>query len=80
VLAVSREVVSDEALMARFLGELQQVSASGELPYKVSASCGVVWWDASMGTADVQELVEIADARMYEAKRAKKAAAEPHAD
>jgi len=75
VLAVSREVVSDEALMARLRAELRQVGVSGELPCEIAASSGVAWWDASMGTADFPELIGVADARMYEAKRAKKAAA-----
>ncbi len=45
-------------------------SQSG-LPFNISSSFGVAWWDPSAGAADLDALISSADIRMYEAKRAK---------
>jgi diguanylate cyclase (GGDEF)-like protein len=71
VVAISREDVSDEALVARFSAELDSENASAGLPFEISASVGISRWEPSNGAVDLQELIRVADARMYEAKRAR---------
>ena len=69
VLAVSRERVPDETFMARYVACLADQDATGALPFTISASVGLVW--RAPGDADgLEELIRVADARMYEAKRA----------
>jgi diguanylate cyclase (GGDEF)-like protein/PAS domain S-box-containing protein len=71
VLVISREEVSDEIIMSRFLGALDSANETCGLPFLISASAGIAW-RGEAGTT-LQELISIADGRMYEAKRALKA-------
>jgi diguanylate cyclase (GGDEF)-like protein/PAS domain S-box-containing protein len=71
VLAVSREVVPDFALLERYVAELLQSNTASGLPFTISSSFGVAWWDPQDGAADLDALINSADIRMYEAKRAK---------
>jgi diguanylate cyclase (GGDEF)-like protein/PAS domain S-box-containing protein len=80
VLAVQRDEVPDQQLMRRFEEALRDKNRSAGLPIDICASAGIVWWDSSLGAADLQRLIGAADARMYEAKRLKRTAAtEPEA-
>ncbi|MEI7815058.1 MAG: sensor domain-containing diguanylate cyclase [Coriobacteriia bacterium] len=69
VLAVSRDDVSDEALIARFDDALLRKNETSGLPVPVATSIGIARWDPASDPADLHALVSIADARMYEAKR-----------
>jgi diguanylate cyclase (GGDEF)-like protein len=71
VLAISREAATTEALVARFATEMAAVNNSGSLPFKVSASLGIASWDPEAGAPDLETLIRIADARMYDVKREK---------
>jgi diguanylate cyclase (GGDEF)-like protein len=69
VFAVSREKASDEALLARFAARMAAINASDALPVELAASYGVASWSAEFGKADLQNLIRVADERMYEMKR-----------
>jgi diguanylate cyclase (GGDEF)-like protein/PAS domain S-box-containing protein len=73
VLAVSRAATSDEVLLARFWAALAEKNARGDLPFAVDASVGVAVREPG-GGEDLQKLIGVADALMYDAKRSKKAA------
>jgi diguanylate cyclase (GGDEF)-like protein/PAS domain S-box-containing protein len=70
VVAVSRERVADEMFLARYLRSLAKLNAGGGMPFEVQASVGVVWREPGK-TEGIEELIGIADARMYAAKRVK---------
>jgi len=77
VLALPRGDASDETLTARFREALERRNASKTLPFDLEASVGIAWWDPSGGAPDLGRLVNEADARMYDAKRARGAAPRP---
>jgi diguanylate cyclase (GGDEF)-like protein/PAS domain S-box-containing protein len=58
-------------LEQRMHGRLAAANASGERPFPLRASTGVVYWKHTE-KATLHELIERADARMYEDKRARK--------
>jgi diguanylate cyclase (GGDEF)-like protein len=70
VLAVSREKASDEALLARFASRVAAINASESLPVELAASYGVASWSEEFGKANLQNLIRVADERMYAMKRA----------
>ena len=59
----------DEAAVGPALGA--HATACGERPFPLRASTGVVYWEHTEN-ATLHELIERADARMYEDKRARK--------
>ena len=69
ILAVSRDEVSDEALMKRFEEGVRDRNLSAALSFEIRASAGIARWNPSTDGADLQQLISTADARMYEAKR-----------
>lgn len=69
VLAISRERVSDESLLSRFNAAIEAANAAESLPVALSASVGVASWEAEFGPADAQNLIRVADERMYQVKR-----------
>ena len=58
-------------LERRLHRRLAAANVSGERPFPLRASTGVVYWEHT-GKATLHELIERADARMYEDKRARK--------
>jgi GGDEF domain-containing protein len=70
-LVVSRLEVADGILLARFETALRRVNDEAGLPYRISASTGVAWWDPATGAGRLDELVNAADGRMYAAKRSR---------
>ena len=75
VLAMETERISPEALVDRLRGKLAQFNArsSAEAGFTLSVSVGAFLREPE-GTEPVEEMLTRADMRMYEEKRAKKAA------
>jgi len=70
VLALSREDASDEALLDRFAENLRAANEAASWDFELSASIGIAW-RGDAGATGLQDLISLADSRMYEAKNAR---------
>jgi diguanylate cyclase (GGDEF)-like protein/PAS domain S-box-containing protein len=71
VVVAEDDGTTAEDLARRVHRRLAAANDSGERPFKLEASTGVVYWPYTE-KATLHELIERADARMYEEKRARK--------
>lgn len=69
VFAVYRSKDAAEIIQERLLEQVDRVNSGSGLPYKIGASLGIATWSRNDGNFDIEELIRIADGRMYDAKR-----------
>lgn len=75
ILALLEEAEDHDSLCERLEEHLAQLNAGAGRQYSLSLSCGVTLHKPSLPTS-IEELVDVADRRMYEQKKGKKAARE----
>lgn len=69
VCTVHRSEEAAQGTLERFEHELKKLNDESSLPFAVSASCGVETVTLSEWPVSLDHLIQIADDRMYEAKR-----------
>lgn len=69
VCTVHRSMDAAKGTLERFENELKKINDKSNLPFAVNASCGVETVPLSEGPVSLDHLIQIADDRMYEAKR-----------
>lgn len=71
VIGEWRDSVEAKGVMSRIQRSVDRFNEEGRTPYRLSLSIGYCMWDEAEG-GTVEELIEKADARMYESKQEKK--------
>ena len=69
VLVLGVPSQDEELLLARYVEVLAEANEAVAEGNQVAASYGVAWWDVADGPVDLEAMITVADAAMYQQKR-----------